>query len=335
MQSIDFIWALKLTCMDVIINKESVFECAMMSVSILGRDLKDATGNSLYDKVRIEERDFDMLSVFYSKVMGEVTLALRDFVVSREDGSLCLYLDDRVNPALSSDIEKMAKDYVVNRVIAEWLKIKSAEHVVIYQDAAESSMSVLQEKLYYRNYPSDEDVSIPVKYKCTGCRLIGANGRNGYQVLLFKNMILDDISKELFVMYKTRKQRADAIQPGTLESHVHLSMYISKYAKRITERLAAYIISYGNGELADNNTERKPCYQYVLGMPCAWESFQLEQLAEEMHTYIVNSCLCDYLRVNFPDEALIYKGEADSAWDNMKHVVSARKGGIRKPIQPF
>lgn len=321
--------------MDVIINKERVYESAMMAVSILGRDLKDASGNLLYDKVRIEERDFGLLSTFYARVMGEVTLALRDFVVSREDGALCLYLDDRVNPALSDDIEKLAYDYVTNRVVAEWMKLKSVEHAPIFQSAAESSISVLQEKLYYRNYPSDEDVTNPVKYKCSSCRLAGMHGRHGYQILLFKNVILDDLSKELFLMYKTRKQSADAIQPGTLESHSHLSVYIGKHAKRITERLAAYVVSYGNGAVADNNTERKPCYQYILGMPCTWERFQMEQLAEEMHTFIVNASLCDYLRANFPDEALIYKGEADNAWDNMKHLVSTRKGGIRKPLQPF
>lgn len=321
--------------MDVIINKEKVYESVMMSVSILGRDLKDSSGNLMYDKVRIEERDFDLLSTFYTRVMGEVTLALRDFVVSREDGNLCLYLDDRVNPALSNDIEKLAYDYVTNRVTAEWMKLKSVEHVPIFQDAAESSLSVLQEKLYYRNYPSDEDVTNPVKYKCSACRLAEIHGRHGYEILLFKNVILDDLSKELFLMYKTRKQSADAIQPGTLESHTHLSVYISKHAKRITERLAAYIVSYGNGAVADNNTERKPCYRFVLGMPCTWERFQMEQLAEEMHTFIVNASLCDYLRMNFPDEALIYKGEADKAWDNMKHLVSTRKGGVYKPLQPF
>lgn len=322
--------------MDISIDKEKIFKDVKMNVSTLARNLVDASGNSMYDEVHIQERDNDLLDAFYSKSLSDLTLSLRDFILDRKDDLLTLYLDDRSNMGLVSDIKTMIHEYLVNRIVSEWLKLKSVESSANYIQSSEDILKTLTGKLYYRNAQTDEDLMNEEKYRCTLDHSVRINGKHVYEILLFKNMILSDVDKELFLMYKNRKESADVLQANTLERHGQITSYISKYTKRLTERIAAYILSYRYYSSADNNYERKPLYRYVIGMPCTWDSYNIEQLAEEMHLYVVNSCLMDYLKVNFPNEALIFKGTAESSWDNVKHLVSVRKpGAIYKPLQPF
>lgn len=321
--------------MDIIIDKQDIYRKVSMNVSVVARDLIGTNGNSIYDKVRIQDRDNELLDSYYTRIEGELTLILRDFIVRISEGKLCLYLDDNVNPYLSKGLESLISEYITNRIVSEWLKLKSVENSPNFQSAADNLLNTIQEKLYYRNTQSDEDITNNERHRCNQCHFTDGNGKRIHEVILFKNVILNDIDKELFSMYKTRKQYADAIQPGKLESHAQLSVYISKHTKRITERMAAYIISFKCCSKASNNTERVPSFIYTIGMPSTWNTYNLEQLAEEMHSYIVNASLFDYIKINFPDEALIFKGASDAAWDNIKHTLSVRRGGIKKPLQPF
>lgn len=322
--------------MDINIDKKKVYEHVSMNVSTLARNLVDASGNSRYDEVHIQERDNDLLDSFYSKALSDLTLSLRDFILERKDDLLILYLDDRSNMGLVSDIKEMIHEYLVNRIVSDWLKLKSVESSANYIQSSEELLKTLIDKLYYRNAQTDEDLMNKEKYRCTLDQSVRIDGKHVYEILLFKNMILNDVDKELFSMYKKRKEFGDTLQANTLERHGQITSYVSKYTKRLTERISAYILSYRYYTSADNNYERKSSYRYVIGMPCSWNSYNMEQLAEEMHLYVVNSCLMDYLKVNFPEEALIFKGVAESSWDSIKHLVSVRRPGtIYKPLQAF
>ena len=85
--------------MDIVIVKDKVFKGVAMNVSIIARDLVDSNGSSLYDKVAIQQRDHDFLSIFWDKALGELSLSLCDFVVGREGDILAMYLNDRTNMA--------------------------------------------------------------------------------------------------------------------------------------------------------------------------------------------------------------------------------------------
>ena len=322
--------------MEITIDKKKVFEHVSMNVSTLARDLVDVSGNSRYDVVRIQERDYDVLDAFYSRVFSELVLSLRDFVLDNKGDTLTLYIDDRSNVGLIEGTAKLIHEFVVNRLVSDWLKMKSVDESALYRQTSDELLVMLTGKLYYRNGQTDEDLQNAERYRCAMDHPVLIDGKYAYEILLFKNMILADIDKELFAMYKRRKDSADMLQANPIERHGHLSSYISKYTKKITERIAAYILSFAPYVVTDNNAERKPAYRYMIGMPFTWDSYNMEQLAEEMHLYVVNSCLMDYLKVNFPEEALIFKGMAESSWDTIKHLVSVRKpGAIHKPLQPF
>lgn len=319
--------------MDIVIDKDKVFKGVAMNVSIIARDLVDSNGSSLYDKVAIQQRDHDFLSIFWDKALGELSLSLCDFVVGREGDILSLYLNDRTNMALSKDVLSLCEDYIRNRIAYEWMKIKAADYSDNFLNLSEESVRLLKEKLYYKNVPVD-NIMRP-RYSCTAVRSICMTGRFGYRVLLYKDVILGDIDQELFNMYKRRKDGASTLMGSDIELHQQMTVYINKHTKRLCERLSAYLINLSCKCTSDNILDRVPQYVYLLGMPSNWNGANAEQLAEEMHTYVVNASLYDYLKTSYPDEALIFGGASDAAWDNVKHAVTARVGGIKKPIQPF
>lgn len=319
--------------MDIIIDKNKVIRDVAMSVSVIARDLVDTNGNSLYDKVAIQSRDQDFLLIFWDKALGELSLSLCDFVIGRDEDVLSLYLNDRTNIGLAKDVLKLCEDYIRNRIAYEWMKIKASDHSDNFLTLSEESVRLIKEKLYYKNVPVD-DVMQP-RYCCTPARSICMSGRVGYRVLLYKDVMVGDIDQELFNMYKRRKDAASTLMGNDIELHRQMTVYINKHTKRLCERLSAYLINLSCKCTSDNSLDRVPQYVYLLGMPVNWNSANAEQLAEEMHTYVVNASLYDYLKTNYPDEALIFGGASDAAWDNVKHVVTARVGGVKKPIQPF
>lgn len=320
--------------MDIIIDKEKVIKDVSMSVSIIARDLVDSNGASLYDKVAVQQRDRDFLLIFWEKALSELSLSLCDFVISRDGDILSLYLSDRTNVGLSTDVLSLCEDYIRNRIVYEWMKIKAADHSGNFLNLSDESVRLIKEKLYYKNFPLD-DVPMYPKYSCEESKSICMTGKIVYRVFLYNDAIKSDIDQELFGMYKRRKEGASTLMGNDIELHRQITMYINKHTKRLSERLSAYLINHSCEGVSDDTLDRVPQYVYLLGLPSNWNSSHAEQLAEEMHTYVVNASLYDYLKTNYPEEALIFGGASDAAWNNVKHAVSVRVGGIKKPLQPF
>lgn len=138
--------------MEITINKESIFKAVAMNVSIIARSLLDSDGNSLYDKVVIQERDNDALEQYFVKAFSVLKTLFRDFLTKVEENVITIN-----NPCnkgvLAESIEEMANNYIVERLTADWLKIKSPEHATIYLNESEASLSELRKKVYFKDAP--------------------------------------------------------------------------------------------------------------------------------------------------------------------------------------
>lgn len=138
--------------MEITINKESIFKAVAMNVSIIARSLLDSDGNSLYDKVVIQERDNDALEQSFVKAFSALKTLFRDFLTKVEENVITIN-----NPCnkgvLAESIEEMANNYVIERLTADWLKIKSPEHATIYLNESEASLSELRKKVYFKDAP--------------------------------------------------------------------------------------------------------------------------------------------------------------------------------------
>lgn len=138
--------------MDIKIDKEKVFDNVVMNASIIARDLFDANGNSLYDKVVIRERDKDLLETNFNKAFSVLKTLLRDFMKEVKDYVITIDNPDN-NGVLAESIEEMANTYMVERLCADWLKLKSPEHAAIYLNESESSLDELKKKVYFKDAP--------------------------------------------------------------------------------------------------------------------------------------------------------------------------------------
>lgn len=139
--------------MELTIDKSQVYDDVAMNVSIVGRSINDANGNSLYDKVRIQDRDMDILSLFWSDAFGVLLEKLGNFITSSTDGKIVLADDRRMNEAALSNLKSVITDYMVYSITADWMKLKAVEYVPVYEGKAETALASVVAKVLLKNEP--------------------------------------------------------------------------------------------------------------------------------------------------------------------------------------
>lgn len=139
--------------MELTIDKSQVYDDVAMNVSIVGRSINDANGNSLYDKVRIQDRDMDILSLFWSDAFGVLLEKLGNFITSSTDGKIVLADDRRMNEAALSNLKAVITDYLVYSITADWMKLKAVEYVPVYEGKAETALASVVAKVLQKKEP--------------------------------------------------------------------------------------------------------------------------------------------------------------------------------------
>ena len=139
--------------MDIVVDKDKIFKDAKMNISIIGRSLKDENGNSLFDKIQLQDRDDDLLSMFFDSAFGNILNGLNNFIESCSGNIIKLVDNRRFNENSIIDIPKIIHNYIVDFIIAEWLKIKAVEFASIYTEKVALALSTVLEKLRIKTEP--------------------------------------------------------------------------------------------------------------------------------------------------------------------------------------
>ena len=145
--------------MELTIDKSQVYDDVAMNVSIVGRNLNDANGNSLYDKVRIQDRDMDILSLFWSDAFGMLLEKLGNFITSSTDGKIVLADDRRMNEAALSNLKTVITDYMVYSMTADWMKLKAVEYAGIYTTKSESLLASVLDIVHLKKEPNFKKIN--------------------------------------------------------------------------------------------------------------------------------------------------------------------------------
>lgn len=296
----------------------------------------EANAKSKYE-MQADERDTHerklLKSIGAAVSVLEAELDRHKVTDSMEEGkdafSVSYEVSDRFDLGKKKTLEKLTEEYIYRRVVYEWW-------LVNYPDAAPpflvSAQSILESirKCFSLSNPYESVGG--VKYKCLQ--------RRNYRVLLiYKEEVVNEIHRELLKLSRTRTDGNGVpdmnLQTNEMEDEGLITRYVNRYVNRAGERMNAYLYELSN--TVDNDMEeRVPVYEYKLLMPDGWDGRLFEQLAEEVHGYIVNSCLYEWMKTVSADAAVVYGREAQTAYDNIKHVISVRRRGcIRKPLQPF
>lgn len=149
--------------MDILLDKEGVFEKVSMNASIIARDAKDTNGVSLYDKIRILDRDNDILQLFWNRAISVILVELKDFVLESNNAQIVMMPFIRNNEAIITDLQETIDNYLINRITGEWLKLKAVEFAALYMDESNAILDVIKEKMYYKKEPQYYEYRTSIK----------------------------------------------------------------------------------------------------------------------------------------------------------------------------
>lgn len=300
----------------------------------------------LSDKERTDEQRYNMQAgdnkVHERKLVASLGMALSelksafdrmtimDTMTDKRDSFIVtMDLSDRFRIERTNDLQRMVEEYLYRRIVADWWQTNYPEMAPSYVTNASMSLDGIKRLL---SLSKPFDLIKGIKYKCF-CR------EHYRVVLLYKEELMNEIHTEMLKLSRRRANErgvADMnLQTNEIEDESLITRYINRHVGRACGRIGAYLYELSN--TVDNDTmDRQPVYEFKLVMPCGWDSRLFEQLAEEMHAYVVNASLFEWLKTEIPEVASVYGSQADAAYDNIKHVVTVRKpGAISKPLQPF
>ena len=296
----------------------------------------DSNANSKYEmqadeRATHERKLLNSIATAVSTLKSEIgKYKITDDLTDEKDMfTITLEMSERMNMSRKKDLERLAEEYIYRKVVSEWWLANYPDAAATYLN---QSKTTLDDFVKCLSLKAPFDSIGGVKYKC----VIGGRCR---MVLLYKEELMNEIHTEMLKLSKSRTNERGVddlnLQTNEIEDESLLTRYINRHVGRVCSRINAYL--YELSDTIDNNSpDRQPVYEFKIVMPEGWDSRLFEQLAEEMHAYIVNASLFDWLKTYIPDAAAVYKSQADVAYDNIKHVVSARKpSSIFKPLQPF
>lgn len=231
-------------------------------------------------------------------------------------------VSERIDFSKRKDIERLVGEYLYKRITYEWWQSNYPDASSPYAQSCAQVSDALKQCFVLKNpYESIDGV----KYKCLN--------RRGYRVvLLYKEEILNEIHSE---MLRLSRMKSDMkLQTSEIDDETMLTRYINRYVGRISNRINAYLYELSN-TVDNDRMDRTPVYEFKLVMPSGWDDRLFEQLAEEMHGYVVNATLFEWMKTVDEKTASIYGSQSETAWNSIKHIVSVRRGGVNKPLQPF
>lgn len=300
----------------------------------------------LSDKDKTDEQKYNMQAgdnkVHERKLLSSLGMALSEFksafdrftitdtMSDRKDSFLVtMDLSDRFRYERKNDLQRLVEEYLYRRIVADWWQTNYPDMAPSYISNVSLSLDGIK-RLISLSKPFDTVNGI--KYKC----LVRRNYR---VVLLYKEEIMNEIHTEMLKLSRSRKNErgvADIdLQTSEMEDESLITRYVNRHIGRICSRINAYLYELSN-TVDNDQMDRQPVYEFKLVMPEGWDGRLFEQLAEEMHSYVVNASLFEWLKTGIPEAASVYGTQADAAYDNMKHIVTVRKASsIYKPLQPF
>lgn len=293
---------------------------------------KDGRYEMQADESAVHERKLlASLGIAVSELKSGLTkFRMKDTLTDKKDSfTLIFEVSDRFRMEALKDLQRLTEEYLYRKIVSDWWQANYPEMANQYVSDASSAMEGVVRLL---SISIPYDVVGGIKFKCF-CQ------RNHRIVLLYKEELMNEIHTELLKLSKSRANEKGMpdfnLQTNELEDETLLTRYVNRHISRICSRVNAYLCEFSN--TVDNDMmDRVPVYKFTLIFPKNWDGRLFEQLAEEMHSYIVNASITEWLKSYLPDMASIYGSQADVSYDNIKHVISVRKPhSIHKPLQPF
>lgn len=244
--------------------------------------------------------------------------------------TMTMQVSDRFLLSRTVDVERLVGEYLYRKIVSYWWQANYPDMATSYMTNVSVALDNVKKCLSLEN-----------PYSIPGGLLTRCICRYPYRaVQIYKEALMNEIHTEMLKLSRSmtdEKGLADInLQTNEMDSETILSRYINRHIKRAGSRMSSYLVDLRDDFVDTNFSERTPIYEYVLNMPKGWDPILFEQLAEEIHSYVVNASLFEWLKTVHPNVSAVYGQQADAAYDNIKHIVTIRKGNaLFKPLQPF
>lgn len=122
-------------------------------VGVFARDAVNENGDSIYDILRIEDRDDEVLRLMYNDAAGAVLAPMGDYVSGKTDDKLTISMPVRCNEYLFADVGNMVELALVNRITAQWFDLKYPPKAEQFYARADEAVKSAVEKLFFKMEP--------------------------------------------------------------------------------------------------------------------------------------------------------------------------------------
>lgn len=156
---------------------------------------------------------------------------------------------------------------------------------------------------------------------------------------LYVNEILHDIDAELLKFSKLIAVDGtpnEELQTDETDSNRPLMLRrVAYHVGQLGGTMQAYVMNVEK-KVSDNVHHSVEEYEFKLSFPENWNSSAFLRLPMEMHSYVVNGCIADFLKSSMPNESSVYQSVADASLWNVKHCITSRRPeSLRQPTGWF
>ena len=325
--------------------KEEIYIAVRSHLKELPANANGEFGMQALDDYMHERKMLDMLG----QALSEFKLALDKYAGAddlRHDSdnfSIAFNVSHSVEATRGTDIKRLCMAYIVRRIVADWWLANYPEYVTPYTTECQAILAELTDILAMRR---------PV---CNLHHMAYINPDGTFMVVLYKDEILCDIEEETLKLAKFRKGVTANHQELALDINYdgqRLTRLADKYLQRCRSMLQAYLVEgqwpmqngqwsmvngqwtavNGQSSMTDNSNFQGWDYKYILRFPPDWRAVMMQQLADELHSFTVNSVLADFFKVSFPKDAEMYDVAASDSSLEIKHIITSRMHSpMRRP----
>ena len=145
----------------ITISKDSVYEEVAKATAYLGAKNVDANGKNLFDQVFVTDADKAMLEGYWADAIKNLVFALQRNVgkvneLGDEEGSvgIGLGMTDNWNEKLKGALDECLKQYVTNKVLADWCAVSYKDMAEQYVAKATEQLQEMGNLVYARKRPT-------------------------------------------------------------------------------------------------------------------------------------------------------------------------------------
>lgn len=142
------------------IAKSSVLADIGRETSYIGVKNVDGNGEQMYDQVYLKLSDQQYLNAAFEKAVNNLRVVFGYNLKSLEmkdantQAVFTIHMPDNFPKSQDNALQKIAYNFVLNQLLAEWFELTDKEKVETYDSQAKALLMQLNQMIYLRNRPT-------------------------------------------------------------------------------------------------------------------------------------------------------------------------------------